>query len=233
MTTDTAPSRVTAETDRFIACYVRDASSVRQIKTRVWPSLLNLLECPHPVVEKSIRSILIPPQVPERSLDIQASLVKLLFTIGMETALKTDRYAILGGLHRAACWRDCLATEDGAYLLAASLVDFLDAYSTQFDMVVAVAPAVISILNDWLQPEVPWVLPSPAIVCEKLFGVAWAQLALPEDCRDLGGWMRTSDPDSRDVISRLRPPFLPSLGIAQTSMDSDCLPELGSSAWQP
>jgi hypothetical protein len=219
-------SRVFTETQRYIESYEHAVAGGHRSKPRVWSTLLSLLECPHPEVVRGVRSICTPPQAARHAADIRYGLVQLLFTIGIAPASKPDACAILGGIHRAKCWRDLIATEDGAYLLAASLVGFLDTYSPQFDIHVAVAPAVSAILNEWMAPDIAWFLPSPEIVCEKLFGAAWTQFSLPDDCRELSGGVTKVHVLSRDVILLLRPPFLQGLGVVQAAIESHPLPEL-------
>jgi hypothetical protein len=100
-----------------------------------------------------------------------------------------DHLTLLSVLARNACWRDCLSDSNSSYGLTQCLLNAINLYHGDLcgsaikqmrgfrelaTLTEAVMPDLLTILNDWLAPDEPWVdLPTVQGVSEALFGMAW------------------------------------------------------------
>lgn len=227
--------RILDETEQFLGVRVAPPSSWDDLlpegvstQPRINKGLLDLLECPYQARQSYRSNVIFPKNIDSNRTAIQQCLPRLFLAIGKQARPRVDVTSILSGLQRAQCWQDIIRTEEGAYLLAAALIGFIDAYNPSFAMDVVVAPAVRDMLNSWLRPETDWEsLPTAGVVCAHFFGHAWAQFSLPADCWTLGGGLLTRLDVVRDLVLHVRPPFLPGLCQVQIVAPGVDLPELG------
>lgn len=228
--TSAIDNRVVQETEKFLENYAGAIAAGAPTRPRINEGLFSLLECPHQSWSMFEATIVSPRHAVDNEAAIQQLLPRIFLALAGQSVPQDDLTSILGGLHNAQCWRGLLATEEGAYVLAASLVGFVDASNKTFALNIAVAPAVCAMLNSWLKPEQDWaVLPSAGIVCAHFFGHAWSQLSLPEDYWMAGGFSTKSD-IIRGLVLQARPPFVPGLCSAQMNVLSAPLPELNVNA---
>jgi hypothetical protein len=192
--------------------------------------LLILMGCRHPStssiggggnLQASVAAIKLPV-VPVECLTQVAEYIPNLLTmvIHHHTDASTNLASLLSGLGCDSRWKFCLRTTDHTYALSVAILFFLQSYSESFALDVAVKPDVLGIMNAWLRPADEWVtLPSTQIVAEKMFGIAWCSIALPDD------------PDlqfcsiGRAVVADF-PPFKPGLCPAQDGVTALDLPSL-------
>jgi hypothetical protein len=147
---------------------------------------------------------------------VQAALPRLIGIVnlvGIDNAHVADVCTLVAALYDAGRWRDCLADVSSAYALAASICLIVATQadsSSDGENTDEVQPALIAILNDWLDCEYAWPGPRYDVdVAERLFGSAWCEVAMSK----VGGDASTTDFCA--LIGRDRPPFLPGLCPAQ------------------
>jgi hypothetical protein len=132
--------------------------------------------------------------------------------------------SLLGGLWRFNCWEDLLTTEEDTRSLAIALVCYTGYYSSVSRVDVAVRENVRDMLNRWLQPATPWVyLPSALEVSRILFGDAWCEIALPDQCD-----IEPGETTIGQMVARDRPPFMPGICAVQNVDAPADLPVLGA-----
>jgi hypothetical protein len=132
------------------------------------------------------------------------------------------------GLTENGRWRTCLDTSDvnDVYALAANAAAFLSLfpYIIQNEnplarLTVTVTGGVLSLLNEWLQPETPFdtleCLPE-VLVC--FFGTAWYNI--------IGCQAEDSASEIAHLILSTKPPFRPGLTHHNTSVEATTLPSL-------
>jgi hypothetical protein len=136
--------------------------------------------------------------------------------------------SLLSALDCYDCLAVCREDTHTSFELARALLLYLARFE-DYPMNVFARPRVISLLNNWLEPEKKWRrLPSALEVCQHLFGDAWCTLCLPETVLSAPG-----DSDRRgnglkvlNTVNRLRPTLSPGLCLAETAEPDLMLPTL-------
>jgi hypothetical protein len=141
--------------------------------------------------------------------------------IVIEGVMVGDTFALLDGLSKKDRWRSCLLNLDDAYALACTLMKFslqtrLLGYA--MDVSTTVAKSMVSTLNTWLRPIVPFdVQPSIETLTSAMFGEAWCHIIDP---------VQMANGEVILLTQAHRPPFLPGLVAAQSDLPAAHLPEL-------
>lgn len=165
------------------------------------------------------------PEQPDRSNEafvVQELIAALRRQVPDYHLQQTDSLSLLDGLLLNERWRLCLASEDDTYSLIAQILYFtwlvndLLANPPVEGIRETLIPPLLSMLNSWLAPPVPFLEISKMIpLIRAMFGDVWCDLALP----DVGSM---SHPKLIQFVLRARPPLLPGLlpfGIEAISID--------------
>jgi hypothetical protein len=135
---------------------------------------------------------------------------------------------LLIGLSRHVDWGSYPRNEDEAFHLAVAILEYLDCSRPRgaFDAMARVH--VCNILNGWLKPLPAWEsTPEVVAVCRLIFGDAWCELMLNQDFICANGVYRYRSGHSNSVaglVSRQKPPFVPSLCADGKTLDHADLP---------
>lgn len=146
--------------------------------------------------------------VEDADLDSVATcLHAVLLAIAPHQSMNAAAISLLGGLGDFRCWNTLTENIDSANLFAKVLLQYVSTYSPSFILDASVKGSVLSILNEWLKPGIPWVdVPDKNDVCQLMFNGAWCALVLgPASLEfsgpDIDGWYK-------GTVGRDRPPFL-------------------------
>lgn len=155
--------------------------------------------------------------------EVQESCALRLLTLHMtchpKNNLDHNRYdnitSLLTAVGSQRMWTSFIRNKDSAYVLAGTLLIYMERYKAQWPPDAEALPGVCELLNAWVRPDVPWVdIPAGADVLEHLFGAAWVHF-YGADKRNMG-----------DRVFRELPNFLPGLCAGQDAILSSPLPEL-------
>jgi hypothetical protein len=208
--------------DRYMDCAAHFGQGLEVTAPEVSDALYTVLGCSY--TGKHWHEIRTPVS---RAADTATYLPKILPVALVLHDRDMTSAQLLSGVARCPCLQECVETEDGAYALASTLINYLRFFSKESNLDVAVMGDILDMVNLWLRPAAPFrVVPSIYTLCEHMFGDLWCNLVLQEDTKRPPDIMNNIDEHCIELIKQQRPPFLRGLCPAQALQLSVPLPDM-------
>jgi hypothetical protein len=141
---------------------------------------------------------------------VRECLPRVFSVVVQDDSMSATTMSLLSGMGDFRCWQSLTTSYNGALMLANALLRFVDTYSCFYLFDASVSGSVLTVLNEWLRPDVPWEhVPSREDVCGKMFNAAWCDLVLPPT--DMASARTPINTWFSSTVGRDMPPFLAGL----------------------